>query len=75
MSRLPVTERETLHAAQAELERLMDSDDMRYMRPEARQAIRLLVVQAGRFAEAHDQLQDIQRRMDRLDNAYYDGEG
>lgn len=75
MTNLPVTESDTIHAAQRELERLMESDDMRFKRADERQLLRLLVIQGRRMADLYDQLQDIQRRMDRLDNAYYDGEG
>jgi len=63
---LPITESDTIHAAQAELDRLLDSDDMRYMRPEARQLLRLLVIQSQRLCDLYDQVQDMEKRMDRM---------
>ena len=66
MSKLPATESDTIHAAQAEIERLLESDDMRYMRPDTRQLLRLMALQYGRLAMLYDQVQDMQRRMDRM---------
>ena len=63
---LPITESDTIHAAQAELDRLLDSDDMRYMRPTERQLLRLLVIQSQRFLDLYCQVQDMEKRMDRM---------
>jgi hypothetical protein len=63
---IPITESETIHAAQAELEGLRNSDDMRYMRPDTRQLLRLLVVQSQRFCDLYDQVQHLERRLDRM---------
>ena len=63
---IPLTESDTIHAAQAELERLLESDDMRYKRPTERQLLRLLVIQSQRFLDLYCQVQDIQRRLDRM---------
>ena len=63
---VPITESDTIHAAQAELERLLESDDMRYMRPEARQLLRLVALQHGRLADLYDQVQGLQKRIDSM---------
>ena len=65
MTKLPVTESDTLHAAQAELERLMESDDMRFKRADERQLLRLLVIQGRRNVDLYHQVQDLQRRTDK----------
>jgi hypothetical protein len=63
---IPITESDTIHAAQAELERLLESDDMRYKRPAERQLLRLLVIQSQRFLDLYRQVQDMEKRMDRM---------
>ena len=61
---IPLTESDTIHAAQAEIERLLESDDMRFKRRDERQLLRLLVIQCRRNADLYDQVQDLQRRLD-----------
>ena len=62
----PITESDTIHAAQAELERLLESDDMRYLRIETRLALRLMAIQMHRFTRMYDQVQDLQGRLDAM---------
>jgi hypothetical protein len=63
---LPITESDTIRAAQREIERLIESDDMRYKRVDERQLLRLLVIQSRRLCDLYDQVQDLQRRLDAM---------
>jgi hypothetical protein len=63
---IPLTESDTIRAAQAELERLMESDDMRFKRVDERQLLRLLVIQGRRNVDLYEQVQDLQRRLDAM---------
>ena len=63
---VPITESDTIHAAQAEMERLLESDDMRYKRSDERQLLRLLVIQSRRLCDLYEQVQDLQRRLDAM---------
>jgi len=66
MSRLPVTESETIHAAQDMLERQLDKVTMQQVGVYIRGVLGGLVLQARRFTDLYDQVQEIQRRMDRM---------
>ena len=66
MTRLPVTESETIHAAQDMLERQLDKVTMQQVGVFIRGVLGGLVLQARRFTELYDQVQDIQRRIDRM---------
>jgi len=64
---IPVTESDTIHAAQAELERLLsEADDLRFIHATERQLLRLLVIQSQRYADLYDQVQDIEKRLNRM---------
>jgi len=72
---IPVTESDTIHAAQAELERLLsEADDLRFIHPTERQLLRLLVIQSQRFLDLYRQVQDMEKRMDRMQHHGPEGE-
>lgn len=71
---LPITESDTIHAAQAELERLIASHDMAYLRPDTRALLSLMVIQSARFARICDDVHDIERRLTLLDGNGWHGE-
>ena len=66
MSRLPVTESETIHASQDMLERQLDKVTMQQVGVFIRLVLGGLVLQSRRYADLYDQVQEIQRRMDRM---------
>jgi len=66
MSRLPVTESETIHASQDMLERQLDKVTMRQVGVFIRLVLGGLVLQARRFVDLYDQVQEMEKRMDRM---------
>jgi hypothetical protein len=66
MSRLPVTESETIHASQDMLERQLDGVKMAQVGVYVRGVLGGLVLQARRFVDLYDQVQEMQKRIDRM---------
>jgi len=66
MSRLPVTESETIHASQDMLERQLDKVTMQQVGVFIRGVLGGLVLQARRFVDLYDQVQEMQKRIDRM---------
>jgi len=66
MSRLPVTESETIHASQDMLERQLDKVTMQQVGVFIRLVLGGLVLQSRRFTELYDQVQEMEKRMDRM---------
>jgi len=66
MSRLPVTESETIHASQDMLERQLDKVTMQQVGVFIRLVLGGLVLQSRRFTELYDQVQEMQKRIDRM---------
>jgi len=66
MSRLPVTESETIHASQDMLERQLDGVKMAQVGVYVRCVLGGLVLQARRFVDLYDQVQEMQKRIDRM---------
>ena len=66
MTRLPVTESETIHASQDMLEAQLDKVKLTQVGVFIRGVLGGLVLQSRRFTELYDQVQDIQRRIDRM---------
>jgi hypothetical protein len=66
MSRLPVTESETIHASQDMLERQLDKVTMQQVGVFIRGVLGGLVLQSRRFTELYDQVQEMQKRIDRM---------
>ena len=67
MTRLPVTESDTIHAAQNELERLLESDAMHYRRAGVRALFCILAMTAESRVHLSADVTDLQRRiMDRM---------
>jgi hypothetical protein len=67
MSRLPQTERETLQASVETMERQLECQNMRYAIPAVRVTLGLLVLFARRVLSLYADVDDIQRRLNRLD--------
>ena len=66
MSRLPVTESETIHASQDMLEAQLDGVKMTQVGVYVRGVLGGLVLQARRFVDLYDQVQEMEKRMDRM---------
>ena len=66
MSRLPVTESETIHASQDMLARQLDKVKLTQVGVYVRGVLGGLVLQARRFVDLYDQVQDMEKRMDRM---------
>jgi len=66
MSRLPVTESETIHASQDMLEAQLDGVKMTQVGVYVRGVLGGLVLQARRFVDLYDQVQEMQKRIDRM---------
>ena len=66
MSRLPVTESETIHASQDMLEAQLDKVTMQQVGVYIRGVLGGLVLQARRFVDLYDQVQEMQKRIDRM---------
>ena len=66
MTRLPVTESETIHASQDMLERQLDKVKMAQVGVFIRGVLGGLVLQSRRFTELYDQVQEMEKRMDRM---------
>jgi len=66
MSRLPVTESEMIHASQDMLERQLDKVTMQQVGVYIRGVLGGLVLQSRRFTELYDQVQEMQKRIDRM---------
>jgi len=61
-----VTESETIHASQDMLERQLDKVKLTQVGVFIRGVLGGLVLQARRFVDLYDQVQEMQRRMDRM---------
>ena len=66
MSRLPVTESETIHASQDMLEAQLDKVKLTQVGVFIRGVLGGLVLQSRRFTELYDQVQEMQKRIDRM---------
>ena len=66
MSRLPVTESETIHASQDMLEAQLDKVKLTQVGVFIRGVLGGLVLQSRRFTDLYDQVQEIQKRIDRM---------
>ncbi len=66
MTRVPVTESETIHASQDMLERQLDKVTMQQVGVYIRGVLGGLVLQSRRFTELYDQVQELQKRIDRM---------
>jgi len=66
MTRLPVTESETIHASQDMLEAQLDGVKMTQVGVYVRGVLGGLVLQARRFVDLYDQVQEMQKRIDRM---------
>ena len=71
MSRLPVTESETIHASQDMLERQLDKVTMQQVGVFIRGVLGGLVLQARRFVDLYDQVQEMQRTLEGLQRKSY----
>jgi len=69
MTRLPVTESETIHASQDMLERQLDKVKLTQVGVFIRGVLGGLVLQSRRFTELYDQVQEMQKRLDRMRGA------
>jgi len=69
MTRLPVTESETIHASQDMLERQLDKVKLTQVGVFIRGVLGGLVLQSRRFTELYDQVQELQKRLDRMRGA------
>jgi hypothetical protein len=67
MSRLPQTERETLQASVETMERQLECQNMRYAIPAVRGTLGLLVLFARRVLNLYADVDDLERRLNRLD--------
>lgn len=66
MTRLPVTESETIHASQDMIESQLDKVKLTQVGVFIRGVLGGLVLQSRRFTELYDQVQLLEKRMDRL---------
>ena len=66
MTRLPVTESETIHASQDMLEAQLDKVKLTQVGVFIRLVLGGLVLQSRRYADLYDQVQDMEKRMDRM---------
>jgi len=66
MTRLPVTESETIHASQDMLEAQLDKVKLTQVGVYVRGVLGGLVLQARRFVDLYDQVQEMQKRIDRM---------
>ena len=66
MSRLPVTESETIHASQDMIEAQLDKVKLTQVGVFIRGLLGGLVLQSRRFTELYDQVQEMQKRIDRM---------
>ena len=66
MSRLPVTESETIHASQDMLEAQLDKVKLTQVGVFIRGVLGGLVLQSRRFTDLYDQVQEMEKRMDRM---------
>ena len=66
MTRLPVTESETIHASQDMIEAQLDKVTMQQVGVFIRSVLGGLVLQARRFVDLYDQVQEMQKRIDRM---------
>ena len=71
MSRLPVTESETIHASQDMLERQLDKVKMQQVGVFIRLVLGGLVLQSRRYADLYDQVQEMQRTLEGLQRKSY----
>ena len=66
MTRLPVTESETSHASQDMIEAQLDKVTMQQVGVYIRGVLGGLVLQSRRFVDLYDQVQEMQKRIDRM---------
>lgn len=66
MSKLPITESDTIHASQDMLEAQLDRVQMRQVGVFIRGVLGGLVLQSRRFVLLYDQVQELQKRLDRM---------
>lgn len=71
MTKLPVTESETIHARQDMLEIQLDRVEMRQVGVFIRGVLGGLVLQARRFVDLYDQVQEMQRTLEGLQRKSY----
>ncbi len=69
MSKLPITESDTIHASQDMLEAQLDRVQMRQVGVFIRGVLGGLVLQSRRFVLLYDQVQELQKRLDRMRGA------
>ena len=63
---LPITESDTIHASQDMLEAQLDKVTMQQVGVFIRLVLGGLVLQSRRFTELYDQVQEMQKRIDRM---------
>ena len=63
---IPTTESETIHASQDMLEAQLDGVKMTQVGVYVRGVLGGLVLQARRFVDLYDQVQEMQKRIDRM---------
>lgn len=71
MTNLPVTESETIHARQDMLETQLEHVEMRQVGVFIRGVLGGLVLQARRFVDLYDQVQEMQRTLEGLQRKSY----
>ena len=71
MTRLPVTESETIHASQDMLEAQLDKVKLTQVGVFIRGVLGGLVLQSRRFTELYDQVQEMQRTLEGLQRKSY----
>ena len=68
---LPITESETIHASQETLEAQLEKVQMRQVGVFIRSVLGGLVLQARRFVDLYDQVQEMQRTLEGLQRKSY----